>query len=422
MRYISLFSGIEAASVAWHSLGWQPLAFCEIDPFPSAVLKHRFPHVPNLGDVTKVDWHEFRRANGPIDLVVFGSPCQSFSVAGKRLGLDDPRGNLALYSLAVIDALRPEWFIFENVPGLLSSDGGRDFGAFLGNVDDIGYSCAWRVLDAQYVRTREFPRAVPQRRRRVFAVGHTDWRRAAAVLLDRESLQGNPPPRREAGKRTAPTLSAHTRGGGGLGTDFDCDGGLIASSGSVPHCLNVGGQLAVAFDLRGREGGAMPEGPHDTANIRAASGGSSRSYVAFAQNSRDEVRLFGDDGQTVGALAAEGGMKQTCYLAYAMQAGVTRENPASGPDGVGVQEDIAYTLEARAEVQAVASQWAVRRLTPTECARLQGFPCDWARIPWRGRPASECPDGPMYKAYGNSMAVPVMQLIGHRIAMVRSIP
>tara|TARA_R110000803_G_scaffold107958_5_gene176163 strand:- start:1034 stop:3052 length:2019 start_codon:yes stop_codon:yes gene_type:complete len=184
IRYISLFSGIEAASVAWHPLGWEPVAFADFDDFPSAVLAHRFPDVPNLKDITKVDWNEYK---GKAELVVGGSPCQSFSVAGKRLGMDDPRGNLAIEYLRVIDAVRPKWFIYENVAGLLSSDDGRDFGAFLGLVGELGYGFAYRVLDAQHF-------GVPQRRRRVFVVGCADgdWRSSASVLFERESLRRNP--------------------------------------------------------------------------------------------------------------------------------------------------------------------------------------------------------------------------------------
>ena len=181
IRYISLFSGIEAASVAWHDLGWKPVAFADFDDFPSAVLAHRFPDVPNLKDITKVDWNEYK---GKAELVVGGSPCQSFSVAGKRLGMDDPRGNLAIEYLRVIDAVRPKWFVYENVAGLLSSDEGRDFGAFLGLVGELGYGFAYRVLDAQHF-------GVPQRRRRVFVVGcaDADWRSATSVLFEPESLR-----------------------------------------------------------------------------------------------------------------------------------------------------------------------------------------------------------------------------------------
>lgn len=357
MRYLSVCSGIEAATQAWHPLGWKPVAFSEIEPFPCAVLKHHYPDVPNWGDMTKFEeWPD-----ADIDVLCGGTPCQSFSVAGLRKGLADPRGNLMLTFGAIAARYRPRWLVWENVPGVLSSNGGRDFGAFLGMLGQLGYGVAYRVLDAQHVRTRRFPFAVPQRRRRVFIVGCLgDWRRAAAVLFDRESLSGHPAPRREAGK-VAPTIPARSLGGGGLGTDFDCDGGLIAAQPISFGAQNAAAQgdgvavnfvpaldksktPAVAFDLRGREGGAMPEGPHDTANIRAASGGSSRSYIA--------------------------------------------------------------------------QPWAVRRLTPREAERLQGFPDDFTRIPYRGKPAELCPDGPRYKALGNSWAVNVAEYVGERIDIV----
>ena len=181
MKYISLFSGIEAASVAWVPLGWEPVAFAEIEPFPCQVLAYRFPDVPNLGDVTKVDWNKYR---GKCDLIIGGSPCQSFSIAGLRKGLADPRGNLMLEYLRACEAVNPEWIIWENVPGVLSADGRRAFQTFIEAVANLwpGGGCAWRVLDAQFF-------GVAQRRRRVFAVINTrDWRRAAAVLLNAESL------------------------------------------------------------------------------------------------------------------------------------------------------------------------------------------------------------------------------------------
>jgi DNA (cytosine-5)-methyltransferase 1 len=238
LRYLSLFSGIESASTAWHSLGWTPAAFCEIDPFASAVLAERYPGVPNLGNVEHADFD----AIGPIDLIVFGSPCQSYSVAGKRLGLDDPRGNLALIAGQIVYRKRPKWFVFENVPGLVTLDSGWDFGTVLaafagyppgsvfeppktgwdtsGVVEQAenGYGLAWRVLDAQYVRVDTHPRAVPQRRKRVFVIGYLgDWRRAAAVLLERESLCGHPAPSRKAGERVAPTVEARANAGGSQG-------------------------------------------------------------------------------------------------------------------------------------------------------------------------------------------------------------
>lgn len=229
MRGGTLFSGIGAPECAAPWIDWRWCA--EIEAFPSAVHAARFPSVPNLGDVTKVDWD----AVEPVDVLVAGSPCQSFSVAGKRLGLDDPRGNLALVTIDVARRVRANWLVFENVPGLLSSAGGWDFGSFLGTLAEHGFDAVWRVLDAQFF-------GVAQRRRRLFLVASAGGRcNPAPVLLEPDSLQGNPAPRREAGQSPSPTLSARTKGGGGLGTDFDCDGGLIASTGQVSHCLNAGG-------------------------------------------------------------------------------------------------------------------------------------------------------------------------------------
>ncbi|SCU75585.1 Cytosine-specific methyltransferase [Cupriavidus necator] len=218
MRYLSICSGIEAATCAWHTLGWVPEAFSEIEAFPAAVLAHHYPAVPNRGDMTKFkDWPD-----AAIDLLVGGTPCQSFSVAGLRKGLADPRGNLMLTYLAIAQRYAPRWLVWENVPGVLSSNGGRDFGTLLGGLAELGYGFAYRVLDAQYVRVESHARAVPQRRRRVFVVGHLgDWRRAAAVLFERESLLGHPAPRREAGERIAGTLAAGAHPGGHNGQDDD---------------------------------------------------------------------------------------------------------------------------------------------------------------------------------------------------------
>jgi len=176
MRYLSVCSGIEAASVAWHDFGWTPVGFSEIDAFPSAVLAHRFPHVPNLGDMTK--YKEWPLEPGSIDILVGGTPCQSFSVAGLRKGLEDPRGSLMLTYLAIAEHFRIPTLLWENVPGVLSSNGGRDFGAFLGALGELGYRWAYRVLDAQHF-------GVPQRRRRVFVVARLgDGEHPAEVLFE----------------------------------------------------------------------------------------------------------------------------------------------------------------------------------------------------------------------------------------------
>lgn len=190
MRYLSVCSGIEAATVAWHPMGWIPAAFSEIEPFPRAVLQHHYPQVPLHGDFTTIKGDEY----GAVELLVGGTPCQSFSIAGLRKGLDDPRGNLMLEYGSLARRLGAKWLVWENVPGVLSSNGGRDFGSFLGMLVQLGYGFAYRVLDAQYF-------GVAQRRRRVFVVACLgDWRTAASVLFERESLQRNFAPSREERK------------------------------------------------------------------------------------------------------------------------------------------------------------------------------------------------------------------------------
>lgn len=197
-RYLSTFSGIEAASVAWKPLHWEPVAFSEIELFANAVLRERFPKVPNLGDIaTFRSWPQFDAVN----LVVGGSPCQSFSVAGLRRGLRDPRGNLALTFLSVVERLRPEWVVWENVPGALSSNKGRDFGAFTGALAKLGFGFAYRVLDAQHF-------GVAQRRRRIYLVANArDWRLAASVLFEPEGGSRHPATGGKQG-RIAPAASA----------------------------------------------------------------------------------------------------------------------------------------------------------------------------------------------------------------------
>jgi len=402
MKYLSVCSGIEAATVAWHPLGWQPVAFAEIEKFPAAVLATHYPDVPNFGDMTKFkEWPD-----ADVDVLVGGTPCQSFSVAGLRKGMADPRGNLALTYLAIADRYRPEWLLWENVPGVLSSNGGRDFGAILGGMVELGYGLSYRVLDAQYVRVDGFGRAVPQRRRRVFVVGNSrDWRRAAAVLFERESLSGNSAPRRRAGQGVAPTISARPTGGGGLGTDFDLDGGLIADHASPPLTGNPYGDhearegLLVAHSLRGEGFDASEDGTgRGTPLVPVISGALCKDSFAGGAGGRPE-----------GAAAGH-------FLPIAFDC------KASGQSGFGVG-DVASTMRAMGHAgshtnggghQAVAIGWAVRRLTPTECERLQGFPDGYTNVPWRGK--NGAPDGPRYKALGNSMAVNAMRWIGTRIA------
>ena len=217
MRYGSVCSGIEAATAAWHELGWKPSFFSEIEAFPCAVLQHHYPDVPLHGDFTTIKGDEYE----PIDLLVGGTPCQSFSIAGLRGGLDDDRGNLALEFLRLAQRTRPKWLVWENVPGVLSSNGGRDFGSIIGGMVEIGYGIAYRVLDAQYF-------GVAQRRRRVFVVGCLgNAASAAAVLFERQSLQGHPAPRREKGEATARESESGIVGGiKTIADDFEVCGAL----------------------------------------------------------------------------------------------------------------------------------------------------------------------------------------------------
>ena len=338
-------SGIEAATQAWHGLGWEPAFFSDIEKFPVAVLQHHYPNIPCHGDFTTIKDDEY----GAIDLLVGGTPCQSFSVAGLRGGMDDDRGNLALEFLRLAQRKTPKWLVWENVPGVLSSNGGRDFGSFLGALAEIGYGFAYRVLDAQYF-------GVAQRRRRVFVVGYLgDWRRAAAVLFERESLLGNPAPSREEGEKVAATL---TNGFGERGVD----------AGQIVNGNHAISGVAGALTAKGPTAMGAPE-------VDA------HHYVA---------------------------------VAYGFQSTANAGNAAAAGDNVSP------TLRA-ADPMAVATGLSVRRLTPTECERLQGFPDNFTQIPYRNKPAEKCPDGPRYKALGNSMAVPVMRYIGERIQAVEAL-
>ncbi len=439
--YLSVCSGIEAASVGWAGLGWRCAGLSEIEPFPRAVLQHHFPEVPLYGDFTQIQADDV----GSIDLLVGGTPCQSFSVAGLRGGLGDDRGNLALGYIKLAERTRPRWLVWENVPGVFSSSGGEDFRCFLSGLVrwrvtipeggwqnsgviaagpvDGAYGVAWRVLDAQHF-------GVPQRRRRVFVVGYLgDWRRAAAVLFERKSLQGDSPPRREKGQ-IAPTIPARSTGGGGLGTDFDCDGGLIERKWPAEMAPTLNAHFGDKMGL---------EDQH-------ALNGAGLFVPAYAPTTAHSLRGEGFDA------SEDGTGRGTSLVATAVQERAISENPASGPQGKGYQEDTAFTLEARGTPQAVAfalrgrdagavpevsgevvnalrsasggstrdmiASSAVRRLTPVECERLQGFPDNWTRIPYRNKPTDKCPDGPRYKTIGNSMAVPVMRWMGERISMV----
>jgi len=398
MKYGSVCSGVEAATAAWHPLGWEPQWFSEIEKFPSAVLAHHYPDVPNLGDMTQFKEWPIDRS---IDLLVGGTPCQSFSVAGLRKGLDDPRGNLMLTYLAIAAQYQPKWLVWENVPGVLSSQRGRDFGTFLGALGQLGYGFAYRVLDAQYF-------GVAQRRRRVFVVGYLgDWRRAAAVLFERESLSGYSAPSREAGQKAAPTVTQ--------GAPFSRTGNQrVEAEAIVAQCLTTRTgsaydptteTLPIAFS-RNDNGTDATINLAPTMRVAGRAGGT--LSIAFgAQNSANQ----GDSVSTEVTPTLDKSKTPAVAIGWSEELNALKDlQPTIQRGGAG----------GRHEGVMVPSS-AVRRLTPVECERLQGFPDDFTQIPWRNKPAEDCPDGPRYKAMGNSMAVPVMRWIGERIQMVESL-
>lgn len=420
MRYLSICSGIEAATVAWEPLGFEALGFSEIDRFPSAVLKHHYPHVHNFGDFTTIQAAD----NGTIDILVGGTPCQSFSIAGLRRGMADKRGNLALEFLRLAARTRPRWVVWENVPGVLSSNGGRDFGAFLGGMVECGYGFAYRVLDAQYF-------GLAQRRKRVFVVGYLgDWRRAAAVLFERESLSWNPPPRSKARESLAGTLGARTCNS--VGVQDAQSGDLIAPSlTSNPYGDHESREgLLVAHSLNAKGGSGRIDAESETfvthslraEGFDASEDGTGRGVplvpVAYRTTGNDGVYELGD---LAGCLnTGTDPSAQVITFALGSHDGAAdgdqtnRCHANGGPVGSGISEEVSYSLRA-GRTQNIANVSAVRRLTPRECERLQGFPDDYTAIPYRGKQAA---DGPRYKALGNSMAVSVMAWIGRGIASI----
>lgn len=532
MRYLSVCSGIEAASVAWHDLGWTPVGFSEIEKFPSESLVKRFPDVPNFGDMTR--FKEWNLDRDTVDIIVGGTPCQSFSVAGLRKGLDDPRGNLALSFVSMVEFYQPEFFIWENVPGVLSSNAGRDFGSLLTAVGYIGYGWAYRVLDAQYF-------GVPQRRRRVFLIGHIsgDPRRAGEILIESQSLRGYPQKSRKPRQKTSSgaesstdseshswpatitgTIDAHYGDKMGLENQHinsgatlfvpyafnpadvrlssdvafsDKTGTLLASmhkNGDNQQCVLYthhpsDGRLTEEPDTSGTLTAHMGTGGGNTPLVQHIFRKSTRPRckdgeetwvddgvantlncfdigdiqstnlavqpIALAENTIGRQPLNGGngDGFTVGGpmytLNATGVHGVAHSHAFKIRGGGngdgSRGGHVGGTGGTGylgqdemaftvaasqdqyVAHDVANTLRAnpgsgfRSDGSPVESlvyvndshNWIVRRLMPIECERLQGFPDNWTDV------RTDTPDGPRYKAIGNSMAVPVMAWLGKRI-------
>ncbi|RHL25419.1 DNA cytosine methyltransferase [Collinsella sp. AF38-3AC] len=449
-RYVSIFSGVEAATLAWGPLGWEPVAFSEIEPFPCAVLAERWPDVPNLGDITKIDWKE--EIDGAIDLVVGGSPCQSFSVAGKREGLKGASGLMFEY-IRCVQELRPRWFLWENVPGALTSEDGGAFGQLLSEMDELGYSLAWRVLDAQFF-------GVAQRRRRLFLVGHLGTESPAEVLLEPDCLSGNPQSSREKRKELA-RRAGRSAACAGFKYSAAPRANTIGYAEEQANTLTADWNASAVLPLcgTGQQGMSMSQYGTEIAGCLTARGDSSpcadrgQNIVCMTGTQAhchisDEIAgcLTAHMGKDDAPVVVDGANLQTyvCETAHlgsnglgVGKADIFPTLDTSSDLAVWVREKNAHTaicrnicptLKCGGDGAMVASEigdenagtgpMLVRRLTPLECERLQGFPDGHTLIGWKGKPAEECPDGPRYKAIGNSMAVPVMRWIGKHIAMV----
>ena len=398
-RYLSLFSGIEAATVAWHPLGWECVGVAEIEPFPCAVLAHHYPDVPNLGSVTEITEAQIK-ALGHIDVVVFGSPCQDLSVAGHRKGLINADGTVTRSGLFFTAINIARWsgarfWLWENVPGAFSSNKGRDFASvveFMAGLDDVpvpdkwwgteGVAVGdnglleWGVLDAQWF-------GVAQRRRRVFALLDTgDWANRPPILLEPEGVRGDSAPRRKTGEEVAGTIAA--RFGVSRNNHEEC-----VPVGFAKQRLGeyIDGDIASTCSARDYK---------DATDLVA------QRYLGNAEGGAAAVPFLTchNTGGTAGI------SNQTPLVGVAIAPSLTATNdPSRSPQSSEVTQQVAAVYQASMQV---------RRLTPVECSRLQGFPDDYlSQVTWRGK--SPPPDGPMYKALGNSMAVPVMRWIGEKI-------
>ena len=474
MKYLSLFSGIEAATVGWHHLGWECVGVSEIDPFACEVLKQRLPNIQNLGDISKISkehLNEIKTKNGTIDIVVGGSPCQSFSIAGLRKGLEDPRGNLMLEYIRVVSTIRPTYFVWENVPGVLSSNQGRDFGTLLQAMEKLGYNMCWRTLDSKNF-------GVPQRRRRVFLIGSTrNGKHPFKILFEPKSLQRNHTKSKETRKDNttkttastqehdriillnpaqpnnppkathhAPSLIARMGTGGNqvplivqpnatMGEKVTvADETFAHSSYSNYAQSNIGGTLkANGGDCLGGETLVTEKsiGKHDK-----------KQSVIMLQNNQNDAGILEDakTSYTLTAAMGEGGghvpmivfpnLQKNTGTLMASDAEYKLDHQTVVSEKLIVEKQYASTLCARDSKgvasdsfghnyqQLVNTKTKVRRLTPIECERLQGFPDNWTQISWKGKEPKNCPVSHRYKCLGNSMTTNVMRWIGERIAGV----
>lgn len=441
IRCLSVCSGIEAWSCAVEGMdGYSVSALSEIEPFPCAVLAERYPFVPNLGDMTKINGWAMR---GQIDLLVGGTPCQGFSVAGLRGGLNDPRSGLAGHYVRLAAELRVPWLLWENVPGALSTSGGADFRAFVSALDELGYGLAWAVLDAQWF-------GVAQRRKRLFLVGRLgDWRGPGQVLFEPSRVRRNPPARRRKGEGDAP----RAEGGAGAGCQPEVSGTITAIGSGVQ---SVGNRSLDGFTVLGQPNETAPAvtasgaafartGQHGTevdalviqpnevsATLCASGAGTDRPSAQCSQEGfcvvapldlrnalRDPSREkrtgagFGEPGDPANTLTSE----SVPGVAPLDLRHLLRDDASFG--GLGLPNEPVGSLTCGMTgggnppaMAPLSPPLYPRRLTPLECERLQGFPDGWTAIQFQGKPAK---DSHRYRALGNSMAVPVMRWLAEGI-------
>lgn len=508
ITYGSVCSGIEAATQAWHPLGMRAAWFAEIEPFPSAVLAHHYPDVPNHGDMTKLAALVLAGKIPAPDVLVGGTPCQAFSVAGMREGLTDPRGALTIKYVELADAVdyvragqrKPaSVIVWENVPGVLS-DKGNAFGCFLGALagedcelqpsgkkwQDAGCvygpkrTIAWRVLDAQYF-------GLAQRRRRVFVVASArDGFDPTEVLFEREGVRRDTAPRRGQGQDvtgTAPFGPALQCGCGYVFAEslgqYGCpncegdEGPAVDMFGGIPafggHSL--GGSIERAATLTAKDsrldiesetffvaptlaGGGRKNGGYSYDDVPCVAATLDASYGRLqgcsgqdANHGHSHLVVHGTQDPCVSidqahTLGRNNGQENVLYCRETAQTitsnygkQLDNTNSALGPNVVTIAaystklhhtaalgagkwyEEYTASLDACSPPPALLTPAQVRRLTPVECERLQGMADDYTRIPWRGKPATECPDGPRYKAIGNSKVVTVVRWIGRRLLL-----
>ena len=367
MKYLSICSGIESAGVAWHPLGYTCLGLAEIDPFRSAVLQYHYPEVKNYEDFTKIKASDL---SSTPDVLVGGTPCATFSIAGLRKGLDEDRGNLALEFIKLIERVQPTWVVWENVPGILSSNGGQDLGTFLGAMGELRYGFAYRVLNTEYVRTKRFPRAIPQRRRRIFVIGHIrgDWKSPAKVLFDNQPVSENIKPSR--GKSTGVTSNT----------------GASTERGNTEYWRKLGRDGQYVEDYKDKK--------------------VSSTLTAGGRFSMENSAVVVKDPIPTDS-------KYTVMDRYNKMSRLYKEevSPTLTAMTGGNRQPIVFH-------ESKHTNSFVRRLTPLECERLQGLPDNYTQIPYRGKSKEDCPVSKRYEACGRAMSVNVMEWLGTRIMQV----